>query len=40
MAGQTELGLGASSPDEIALITDDQESEEYAQVIREILALG
>ncbi|MGA9349415.1 MAG: hypothetical protein WBW48_11515, partial [Anaerolineae bacterium] len=40
IARAVELGLGVSSPDEIDLITDDEESEKYAQVIREILALG
>ena len=40
IARGVELGLGVSSPDEIDLITDDEESEKYAQVIREILARG
>jgi uncharacterized protein (DUF362 family) len=40
IARAVELGLGVSSPDEMDIITDDAESEGYAQVIREILALG
>jgi hypothetical protein len=32
-----ELGLGASSPAGIHIITDDEEGESYAQKIREIL---
>ena len=35
-----ELGLGVSLPDEIQIITGDEKSEEYAQVIRRILELG
>lgn len=40
IARAVELGLGVSSPDEIQTATDDEESEKYAQVIRDILALG
>lgn len=40
IARAVELGLGVSSPDEINIITGDKESEKYAQVIREVLALG
>jgi len=38
IARAVELGLGVSSPDEIQLITGDEGSEKYAQVIREVLA--
>jgi len=40
IARAVELGLGVSSPHEIQVITGDEESEEYAQAIREILARG
>jgi len=40
IARAVELGLGVSSPGGISIITDDEESEQYAQVIREVLALG
>jgi uncharacterized protein (DUF362 family) len=40
IARAVELGLGVSSPEGISIITDDKESEQYAQVLREILALG
>jgi len=40
IARAVELGLGVSSPEQISIITGDEESEQYAQVIREILALG
>jgi primosomal protein N' len=40
IARAVELGLGVSSPDEIQIITGDEKSEEYAQVIRRILELG
>jgi uncharacterized protein (DUF362 family) len=40
IARAVELGLGVSSPDEINIITGDEESERYAQVIREVLARG
>jgi len=40
IARAVELGLGVSSPDEIQIITDDEGSEQYAQVIREVLARG
>lgn len=32
-----ELGLGVASPDEIEIVTDDDESEAVARVLREIL---
>jgi uncharacterized protein (DUF362 family) len=35
-----ELGLGITSPDCIEIVTSDRESEEYADVIRSILAKG
>lgn len=40
IARAVELGLGVSSPEEISIITDDEESEAYAQVIGEVLARG
>jgi len=35
-----ELGLGARSPQEIELVTDDQASEEYATAVRAVLDRG
>jgi uncharacterized protein (DUF362 family) len=35
-----ELGLGVKSTDQIEIITDDKESEEYAEVIRGVLGRG
>jgi len=37
IARAAELGLGVSSPEQIKLITDDPESEEFAAKVREIL---
>ena len=37
IARAVELGLGVSSPEEIELVTDDEESEAYAAEIRAIL---
>jgi uncharacterized protein (DUF362 family) len=37
IARAVELGLGASSPDQIELVTDDKESETFATQLREIL---
>jgi uncharacterized protein (DUF362 family) len=37
IARAVELGLGVSTPDEIRIITDDEEGENYARKIREIL---
>ncbi len=40
IARAVELGLGVSRPSEIELLTDDAESEAYAELIREILLKG
>jgi uncharacterized protein (DUF362 family) len=40
IARAVQLGLGAASPEQIELITDDAESAAYAAQIRTILALG
>lgn len=40
IARAVELGLGVSTPNEIRIITDDEEGESYAQKIQEILARG
>jgi len=40
IARAVELGLGVSSPGEIELVTDDEESEAYAAEIRDILDQG
>jgi len=40
IARAVELGLGASSPDEIELITDDDASEQSANRIKEVLRQG
>lgn len=40
IARAVELALGVSSPDEIQIVTGDEESEKYAQVIRDALARG
>jgi uncharacterized protein (DUF362 family) len=40
IARAVELGLGVSSPEEIELVTDDEESEAYAAEIRAILDQG
>ncbi|MDR3310327.1 MAG: DUF362 domain-containing protein [Oscillospiraceae bacterium] len=37
IARAVELGLGASSPDEIELVTDDEESEAVAEKVRAVL---
>jgi len=40
IARAVELGLGVSSPQQIQIITDDPESEEFAGKVREILLRG
>jgi uncharacterized protein (DUF362 family) len=40
IARAVELGLGARSPEEIELVTDDQASEEYAAAVRTVLDQG
>jgi uncharacterized protein (DUF362 family) len=40
IARAVELGLGVDSPDDIRLVTDDAESESFADRIREILVRG
>ncbi|MEE8413003.1 MAG: DUF362 domain-containing protein, partial [Dehalococcoidales bacterium] len=40
IARAAELGLGVNSPDQIQLVTDDGESEAYADKIREVLLQG
>jgi uncharacterized protein (DUF362 family) len=40
IARAVELGLGASSPEQIQIITDDAESEDFAGKVREILLRG
>lgn len=40
IARAVELGLGASGPEEIELVTDDAESAAYAEEIRQILLRG
>ena len=37
IARAAELGLGVTSPDQIEIVTDDTESEEFASKVREIL---
>jgi uncharacterized protein (DUF362 family) len=40
IARAVELGLGAESPEKIALLTDDAESQAYADQIRDVLVQG
>jgi uncharacterized protein (DUF362 family) len=40
IARAVELGLGVSSPDQIEIVTGDDESEEYAEKVREVLGEG
>jgi hypothetical protein len=40
IARAVELGLGISSPEEIELVTDDEEGKAYAAEIRDILDQG
>jgi len=40
IARAVELGLGAGSPEEIELVTDDEASEEYAAAVRAALDEG
>jgi len=40
IARAVELGLGVSSPDQIQIITDDAESEDFASKVCEILLRG
>ena len=40
MARAVEVGLGVSGPDEIELVSDDDEGRAYAQTLQEILAQG
>ena len=40
IARAVELGLGVSSPEQVQIITDDAESEEFAGKVREILLRG
>ena len=40
IARAVELGLGISSPDQIQLVTDDAESEAFAEKVRDILLKG
>ncbi|HET9399861.1 MAG TPA: hypothetical protein VFO34_02835, partial [Candidatus Acidoferrales bacterium] len=37
IARAVQLGIGVKSPTEIELVTDDRDSAEYAEVIRDVL---